>query len=132
MYIPLTASKLPPETAVDRMRHYRQRKKAADPEGWTAKNAGKYKKYWQGMTAKQRKKSNALAAIRKQCYRARRSDQGVQQPVYKSRQALGKAVTKTNHALPHSPRKRQAVVANFAQNVGLNLAVPAAKKPSMQ
>ena len=43
----------------------------------------------------------------------------ISQPVYKTPQALGKAVSKVKRALPCSPRKRKAVINTLADAVGL-------------
>ena len=46
----------------------------------------------------------------------------IEEPVYKTPQALGKAVSRVKPVLPHSPRKRKAVVMKLANSEGITAA----------
>ena len=47
---------------------------------------------------------------------------GTEEPVYKTPQALGKAVCRVKPVLPQSPRKRKAVVMKLASSEGITTA----------
>lgn len=56
---------------------------------------------------------------RKKKEEVEKSKSGIEEPVYKTPQALGKAVSRVKPVLPHSPRKRKAVVMKLANSEGI-------------
>ena len=59
---------------------------------------------------------------RKKKEEVEKSKSGIEEPVYKTPQALGKAVSRVKPVLPHSPRKRKAVVMKLANSEGITAA----------
>lgn len=111
-----------PKSAAERAKKYRQRMKEKDENQFKEKNAIRMKKARAKYTGKEKRHQTERSRERMRHYRLRKSEQ--QEPLtvpYKSKQAMGKAMSRLKKNLPHSPRKQRAVITKLAEASGIAL-----------